>query len=182
MLGDHATCPGTPTPSPSCSGPSSRGAGRRRCARWRTVAEILAARRRVRARLDRLGAPAVAASVADARAHLDRLVRPGFVVAGRRPPAADVVRYVRAIEYRLERLAEDVPRDLRRMAEVRPLEQRYAALLGDQRHRRERADAAEAADLGWALEELRVSVFAQPLGARGGVSPTRIRRRLDALR
>jgi ATP-dependent helicase HrpA len=101
-----------------------------------TVAEIIAAADRARARLERLGAPAVAASLTDARAHLDRLVRPGFVVragAGRLP---DVLRYVRAIEYRLERLAEDVPRDIRRMAEVVPLEQRYAALLGDQRRRR----------------------------------------------
>jgi ATP-dependent helicase HrpA len=39
----------------------------------------------------------------------------------------------------------------------------------------------DVVELGWALEELRVSVFAQPLGARGSVSPTRIRRRLEAL-
>ena len=32
----------------------------------------------------------------------------------------DVHRYVRAIEYRLDRLADDVPRDVRRMAEVVP--------------------------------------------------------------
>ena len=83
-----------------------------------TVAEILAAADRVRARLDRLGAPAVAASVADARAHLDRLVRPGFVVRAGAQRLPDVLRYVRSIEYRLERLAEDVPRDVRRMAEV----------------------------------------------------------------
>ena len=93
-----------------------------------TVADILAAAARVTGRLDRLVAPAVERSVADARAHLDRLVRPGFVVRAGTRRLPDVHRYVRAIEYRLDRLAEDVPRDLRRMAEIVPLEQRYAGL------------------------------------------------------
>ena len=42
-----------------------------------------------------------------------------------------------------------------------------------------RASTGHAAvELGWRLEELRVSVFAQPVGAKGGVSATKVRREL----
>ena len=57
-----------------------------------------------------------------------------------------------------------------------PLEDEYAALL------RRGATGHAAVELGWRLEELRVSVFAQPVGATGGVSPTKVRRELAALR
>jgi ATP-dependent helicase HrpA len=143
-----------------------------------TAADILAVAQRIRTHLDRLVAAALQPSVDDAAAQLDRLVRPGFVrVAGtRRLP--DVHRYVRGIEHRLERLAGGVPGDQRRMAEVVPLESRYAGLLG----RSGRSPVpVEVVELGWELEELRVSLFAQPLGARGSVSAKRIARALDAL-
>ena len=44
------------------------------------------------------------------------------------------------------------------------------------------ADGAEWQALRWELEELRVSLFAQELGARGGVSPKKLAQRLAALR
>ena len=69
--------------------------------------------------------------------------RPRFVVAAGTRRLPDVPRYVRGIEYRLDRLAEDVARDLRRMAEVVPLEERLRAPF-----------APETSD--WKLEELRV--------------------------
>jgi ATP-dependent helicase HrpA len=64
------------------------------------------------------------------------------------------------------------------MAEVVPLERRYAAYLRSLDRQLVPSDVVE---LGWQLEELRVSVFAQPLGVKGSVSATRIARRLDAL-
>jgi ATP-dependent helicase HrpA len=89
-----------------------------------------------------------------------------------------VLRYVKGIEYRVERLADDIARDQRRMVEVLPLEQRYASFVS---HLSTEAITSEIIEHGWLLEELRISVFAQPLGARGGVSTTRMRRDLDAL-
>ncbi len=141
------------------------------------VADVVGVAVTVRGRLERLVAPAVAASVADAAGHLERLVGPGFVVRAGRRRLADVLRYARGIEFRLDRLAEDVARDRRRMAEVGPLEERYTAGL----RRSGRPVSAHVVDLGWQLEELRISVFAQPLGAVGSPSPTKLRRRLDTL-
>ncbi len=129
----------------------------------------------VRERLDRLVAPALQPSVADATAQLDRLVRPGFVRRAGTARIDDIARYVRAIGYRLDRLASDVGRDRRRMADIVPLEDEYAALV------QRGATGAAVVELGWRLEELRVSTFAQPIGAKGSVSTTKLRRELAAI-
>ena len=110
---------------------------------------------------------------------LAALVAPGFVLRAGTRRLPDVHRYVRGIEYRLDRLAEDVDRDHRRLTDVAPLEQRL------QRHLRRSgpAEAArpEVADVTWQIEELRMSLFAQPLGVNGPVSTRRITKALDRL-
>ncbi len=140
--------------------------------------DVLTAAGRVRHRLERLVAHSLEASVADAQAHLDRLVAPGFVVSAGTRRLPDVHRYVRGIEHRLDRLAGEVARDHRRLAEVRPLERRYAALV--QAHGPGPLPT-EVADVRWELEELRISLFAQSLGVAGTVSPARLARALDRL-
>ena len=142
------------------------------------AADALVVATRVQLRLDSLTAPSIERSIHDAQLQLDRLVRPGFVTAAGTKRLPDVVRYVRGIEHRLDRLAGDVARDEWRMAEVRPLERRYSALLAAMPRG---PVAAEVVELGWSLEELRMSVFAQQLGARGAVSAKRISKELDVL-
>jgi ATP-dependent helicase HrpA len=142
------------------------------------VGEILVVASAVRDRLHRLAADSLQPSVADARTHLDRLVRSGFVQRAGLGRLLDVLRYVRGIEHRVERLAEDIPRDRRRMAEVRPLEQRYASFVD----RLARGPVgADVVDAGWQLEELRIAVFAQPVGAKGGPSVIKLTRHLATL-
>ncbi|MGI9052666.1 MAG: ATP-dependent RNA helicase HrpA [Ilumatobacteraceae bacterium] len=141
-----------------------------------TAADVLAAETRVRDRLAALTAPSAQPIIEDAEAHLGRLLRPGFVLAAGTGRLPDVLRYVRGIEHRLERL--DPARDARRRADVVPLEQRHAALVGTYEGH---ALPQDVADIGWLLEELRVSLFAQPLGTRQPVSPTRLGRVLDDL-
>ncbi|MDP2289575.1 MAG: DUF3418 domain-containing protein, partial [Actinomycetota bacterium] len=142
------------------------------------AADVLAAAAEVSQRLDRLTAPAVAASSADARAQLDRLVRPGFVTAAGETRLPDLLRYVKAIDMRLAKLPEDPHRDQARLRDVAALEQRYVAHL----RRLDRDDiTAEVVDLGWLLEELRVSVFAQQLGTARPASPQKVARALAGL-
>ena len=140
--------------------------------------EVLAAARDVRRRLDLLVADSVRSSVADATAHLGRLVGRHFVIAAGAERIGDVRRYVDGIAYRLDRLADDVVRDVRRMAEVVPLERRYDAHVRGLGRTRPGRDAIE---IRWLLEELRISVFAQPLGVGEAVSPKRIGERLTSL-
>jgi ATP-dependent helicase HrpA len=137
-------------------------------------ADVLDAAERVRARLSALTAEGLRPTVADVSAHLDRLVAPGFVRRSGIDRLPDVHRYVRGIEYRLDHLAGDLARDQRRMAEVRPLERSFAEVA----ERCGRIDDG-LRDIAWMLEELRVSVFAQPVGVRGSASPKRIRAALN---
>ena len=132
----------------------------------------------VYAKLAALRAGTLQPSVDDAHQHLGRLVRPGFVFNTGIQQLPEIERYVRAILARLDGLAGTVERDRRRMVEVVAIEARYSALL-------ERMPASEMtpaiAALAWELEELRVSVFAQAVGARGQVSVKRISTTLQRL-
>jgi ATP-dependent helicase HrpA len=64
------------------------------------------------------------------------------------------------------------------MDEVVALERRYRAVLAGFGRR---PVPAEVVELGWMLEEVRVAVFAQSLGAAKGASAARVARRLTEL-
>ncbi len=142
----------------------------------RQAAGVCAAAVSVIDRLDRLVAPAVRASADDARAQLARLVRPGFAASAGVARLPDVGRYVKALDHRLAKLPEDPHRDQARLREVAALEALYVVLLG----RLGREVPSEVVDIGWQLEELRVSVFAQQLGAARGVSAAKIAKAIRA--
>jgi ATP-dependent helicase HrpA len=141
----------------------------------RTVEQVLAAWHRVTAALAAERRPALAASVADMRAQVDELVHPGFVAATGRDRLPDLLRYLQAVERRLDKLPLDPARDagaMRRVAEVRS---EYDAL------RAKVPDSPALRELRWMLEELRVSLFAQPMRTRYPVSEKRIWKAMDAL-
>jgi ATP-dependent helicase HrpA len=142
------------------------------------AADVLVAAGRVRRRLDRLVSTSLERSVVDATAHLGRLTGRHFVITAGADRLGDVRRYVDGIDYRLDRLADDVARDLRRIDEVVPLERRYDAYLRRLGRARPGPDVVE---VRWLLEELRMSVFAQPLGVGERVSARRVGDRLTAL-
>jgi ATP-dependent helicase HrpA len=142
------------------------------------VASILTTVAVVETRLATLTLPTLQPAVADMRAQLARLIYPGFVSGAGRERLADVARYLQGIEKRLDRLPADAARDRDRMQRVARLELDYERLL-----ERPPATAApgELQQLGWELEELRVSTFAQNLGTPRPVSEERIRRALRLL-
>jgi ATP-dependent helicase HrpA len=144
----------------------------------RTAASAIAAARDLEVRLDKLVAPAVQPSADDGRAQVRRLVRPGFVTATGLHRLDDVVRYLRGLDRRLDKLPDDPVRDQRRMLQVRLLEQQYTSLL----ERLGRGGvSADVIELGWMLEELRISEFAQVVGTKRPVSPQRITSELARL-
>ncbi|WP_392542434.1 ATP-dependent RNA helicase HrpA [Oryzobacter telluris] len=141
------------------------------------VEPVLARAAAVRRALDSLarGAAAdrTAATRADVRAQLDSLVRPGFVAATGVARLRDVQRYLRAMEHRLERAATN-PREALLQEQVDGVEAAYADLL--ESLPAVRRAAADVTDIGWMVEELRVSLFAQTLGTAGPVSEKRVRK------
>ena len=124
------------------------------------------------AELDRSTSQAIRPMVADVRAQLRELVRPGFVAEtglGRLP---DLDRYLRAIEHRLDKAPDNLARDTQALEQVDLVEGRYADLLASLRPAQR--GAADVVAIGWMIEELRVSLFAQSLGTAYSVSPQRI--------
>jgi ATP-dependent helicase HrpA len=117
--------------------------------------------------------------LADVRAQVRELIRPGFVAdtgVGRLP---DLDRYLRAVTYRLEKAPENLARDARSLEEVDLVEGHYADLL--ERLRPGRRAAEDIVAIGWLVEELRVSLFAQHLGTATKVSAQRIQRAIAAI-
>ncbi|MDC8744838.1 ATP-dependent RNA helicase HrpA [Xanthomonas campestris] len=113
----------------------------------------------------------------DMEQQLRALVHAGFL---RETPAdvlANYPRYLKAMILRTERAKRDPARDQARMLELKPFVDALndAAARGLQQHPDWQA-------LRWDLEELRVSVFAQELGAKSGVSAKKLSQRVAALR
>jgi ATP-dependent helicase HrpA len=129
----------------------------------------------IESRLDSLTAPGVAHARQDIGIQIDRLVIPGFVELTGVAKLPDLLRYLAAVQTRLDTLAANPTRDRERTVVVQSLESRYEDVLA--RVPIEKI-TAEIGQIRWMLEELRVSLFAQQLGAKGGVSEKRI---LEAL-
>jgi ATP-dependent helicase HrpA len=142
------------------------------------VGGILATAHGIEARLGATIAPPLRPAVDDMRAQLSRLVPPGFVTATGVSRLPDVLRYLQAIERRLDKLTEAAARDRDLMDRVHQLERQYQRLLDARPPGR---PAHEIAHVGWMIEELRVSFFAQMLGTAQPVSEKRIQQVMDRL-
>ncbi|WP_101951095.1 ATP-dependent RNA helicase HrpA [Mycobacterium sp. 3519A] len=118
-------------------------------------------------------------AVADIRAQLDRLLTDGFVTATGASRLGDLARYLAAIGRRLERLPRDAAGDRDRMQRVHAVEDAYDELR--QALSPARVAAEDVCDIGWMIEELRVSLWAQQLGTARPVSEQRIYRAIDAV-
>jgi ATP-dependent helicase HrpA len=141
----------------------------------REVELILRAANDVEARLADTRGPAE--SLADVRKQLSGLVYAGFVTDTGQDRLADVVRYLRGIERRLEKLPTDPTRDLERLGDVEWLMGEYRTALDAQPPG---TSSRALRDVRWMIEELRISYFAQTLGTAHPVSTKRILKAIDS--
>jgi Domain of unknown function (DUF3418). len=141
------------------------------------VRTVLAEWNSVESALSRPAQPALLASLTDIRTQLAGLVYPGFVTATGTDRLNDLVRYLRAIERRLERLPLDPARDRTRMAIVATVQDEYAQWLTELPAGAISWPAVRA--VRWMIEELRVNFFAQALGTPYPISEKRIYRAMD---
>ena len=99
------------------------------------------------------------------------LVYPGFMFQTPIDNLFDLPRYFRALRQRLERLQNQLPKDLKHTEELQELQ----ALLDELMQQHQGAEALpEAVQYRWMLEEYRVSLFAQQLKTRYPVSKKRL--------
>ncbi len=119
------------------------------------------------------------AAVADLREQLANLVFAGFLSGTPYDRLTELPRYLQAAQTRLQNLASQPDRDAAGLAAVLRSEDAYAELV-----------AAVppgplpvvVANVGWLIEELRVSLFAQGLRTRVPVSETRVAKAIVAAR
>jgi ATP-dependent helicase HrpA len=113
------------------------------------------------------------AAIADLRRQMGGLLHRGSVAA------PGVVRYLRAMAHRLEKLPVNAVRDELWMAQVAAVTAEYEQLRG-------RIPATGAPDdpvarIRWMIEELRVGLFAQTVGTPRPVSEQRVYKAIDQL-
>jgi len=106
----------------------------------------------------------------DVAQQLERLVAKRFISDTPWERLQHLPRYLKAIAARLDKLRADPARDGARLAELRPLEQRYLRKVAERRGARD----ARLEEFRWWLEELRVGLFAQELKTPQPVSAKRL--------
>jgi ATP-dependent RNA helicase HrpA len=134
----------------------------------------------IEVRLGDLRSAVVAPAVADIRQQLAGLAGPGYLTRAGLRRLPSVARYLRGIERRLDKLADNPGRDAQLMAIIHGVDDEYSeALAALPPAVRATSDAVA---IRWMIEELRVSLFAQTLGTPTPVSERRIRTAIERLR
>ncbi len=106
----------------------------------------------------------------DIEAQLARLVPKRFLHTTPWTQLAYLPRYLKGVVMRLEKWRADPARDAARLAELRPIEQRYLRAVAERKGVRD----ARLVEFRWLLEELRISLFAQELRTPQPVSVKRL--------
>ena len=121
----------------------------------------------------------MALGLSDVKAQMSGLVYRGFVTRNGFRHLGDTLRYLQAIEKRLEKMAIDPHRDRAQMLKVESIQQSLQQWLNKlPPARREQDDVAE---IRWMVEELRVSYFAQQLGTPYPISDKRIMQAMEQI-
>ncbi|GAA3767040.1 ATP-dependent RNA helicase HrpA [Microbacterium kribbense] len=136
------------------------------------LAKILTAARDVQRLVQATNALTLLAALGDVKAQVAGLVFPGFVARTGTARLAQLPRYLRGAQLRLQALPDAPGRDRQRLTEYERAAAAYAEAGGGIPPA---PDApAHLVHARWMLEEYRVSLFAQSLGTIESVSPQRI--------
>ncbi|MGW1868231.1 ATP-dependent RNA helicase HrpA [Streptomyces mauvecolor] len=142
------------------------------------VQQILAAWQACERRLKATNSLTLVNNVTDVRNQLAALVPPGFVTKTGLRRLPDLMRYLVAVDRRLQQMPTAVQRDTTRMEKVHEMQDEYAWLL--EQLPQGRPVPQQVLDIRWMIEELRVSYFAHALGTAFPVSDKRIVKAIDA--
>ena len=114
----------------------------------------------------------MAFTLSDMKSQISGLIYQGFVQKSGYARLPDLLRYLQAIDKRMDKLAQDVNRDRAVMLRVEQVQQAYQQLLAKLPKSQPISD--EVAEIRYMIEELRVSLFAQQLGTKYQVSEKRV--------
>ncbi|WP_456295770.1 ATP-dependent RNA helicase HrpA [Vibrio sp. AK197] len=120
----------------------------------------------------------MAFALSDIKAQIEGLIFKGFATECGWKRLPDILRYMKAIERRMEKLPIDPNKDRLHMLKIEAVWQDYKALLGKIPKGVTPPDSVK--EIRWMIEELRVSYFAQQLGTPYPVSDKRVKNAIDA--
>ena len=114
----------------------------------------------------------LSASIADAKAHWERLLDMPTWLEWPEAMVEQLPRYAKALAWRVERLQSQLPKDQNSVAALQPIEQLWRDALAKRPALTVVCEPFRA--YHWMLEEFRVSLFAQQLGTKMPVSEKRL--------
>lgn len=120
----------------------------------------------------------MAFALSDIKAQMQGLIFKGFATECGWKKLADILRYMKAIERRMEKLPVDPNKDRLHMLKIESVVQEYKALLN--KIPKGVAVPESVKEIRWMIEELRVSYFAQQLGTPYPISDKRVKQAIDA--
>jgi ATP-dependent helicase HrpA len=136
------------------------------------VEQILTIYQRIKKRLKGKISLDIAFAMSDIQTQLDSLVYKGFVEDCGWQRLTDVVRYLKAIENRLDKLPVDPTRDRLHMHSIAKVQEALTAQLA--KVPRSQPVPEALIEARWMIEEYRVSCFAQVLGTAYPISEKRV--------
>ncbi|HDG1725867.1 TPA: ATP-dependent RNA helicase HrpA [Vibrio cholerae] len=120
----------------------------------------------------------MAFALSDVKAQIEGLIFSGFATECGWKRLPDILRYMRAIERRMEKLPVDPNKDRLHMLKIESVANKYKELLN--KIPKGMAIPDNVREIRWMLEDLRVSYFAQQLGTPYPVSDKRIINAIEA--
>jgi len=130
--------------------------------------------KRLKARMDL----SMAFAMSDIKSQMQDLIFNGFATQSGYKRLPDILRYMQAIEKRIEKLKIDPNRDRMLLLKIENISNEYKALLN--KIPQGKAIPAHIKEVRWMIEELRVSYFAQQLGTAYPISDKRIQLVINA--
>lgn len=120
----------------------------------------------------------MAFALSDIKAQMEGLIFKGFATECGWKKLADILRYMKAIERRMEKLPVDPNKDRLHMLKIESVVNEYKTLLN--KIPKGMAVPESVKEIRWMIEELRVSYFAQQLGTPYPISDKRVKQAIDA--
>ncbi|GKT12051.1 MAG: ATP-dependent helicase HrpA [Thiomicrorhabdus sp.] len=117
------------------------------------------------------------ASVSDIQQQLDGLISKDFVRLTPELWFKQLSRYLKGLETRLEKLDQDPSKDQLAIRQIQPVLKDYEFLSVDSAY----SDRADVIEIRWLIEELRISLFAQPMKTIKPISIKRIEKLIKLL-
>ncbi len=136
------------------------------------VEQVLSLRHDIAKKLKGNVALDVIQSHADIKKQSESLVFKGFVSASGFDKLDDIMRYLKGMLRRLEKLPIDPNQDRLKLIEIKKAADLYTNVLSKQR--KDKPVSQEILATKWMIEELRISLFSQNLGTAQPISLKRI--------